>query len=186
MTDVENAQKLEEIGRCAYESICEMVAAYQCDYDRLEELREERSGLVDARDELANEPPGEAEEEFRVAVKAIDEWDAENGEELTELEAAAGECKDADEARQRIEEDALSVEIRSGWTVPGNDMEPEEFCLLLTTGGPAVRIRGELDSNLEPYRAWLEVQDWFLPWTEYVPADKDILLAYASCFYYGG
>ena len=35
----------------------------------------------------------------------------EDAEELKELEAEAGECKDADEARHRIEEDALSVEV---------------------------------------------------------------------------
>ena len=64
-------------------------------------------------------------------------------------------------------------------------MEAAEFCILLTTGGPAVRIRGELDEYNEPRRAWLEVQDWFLPWTEYVCADSDVLLNYARCFYFG-
>lgn len=166
----ENAQKLKEIGRNAYESIAKMVAALQCDYDRLEELRDERDGW---------EPEDNDGQTWAEA-------NPDGAEELEELEKLAGECKDADEARQRIEEGALSVDVRSGWAAPGSDMEPEEFCLLLATGGPAVRIIGELDSNCEPHRARLEVQDWFLPWTEYIPADHDVLLAYANCFYYGG
>lgn len=166
----ENDRKLEGIGRDAYESIAEMVAALQCDYDRLEELRDERDDW---------EPEDNDGQTWAEA-------NPDGADELEELEKLAGGCKDADEARQRIEEGALSVDVRSGWAAPGSDMEPEEFCLLLATGGPAVRIIGELDSNCEPHRARLEVQDWFLPWTEYTPADHDVLLAYANCFYYGG
>jgi hypothetical protein len=98
---------------------------------------------------------------------------------------AALECENEDEeARERIEEDALSVEIRSGWQPLGETLEPAEFCITLTTGGPAVRIIGEL-SDGEPSRARLEVQDWFTPWTEYRAADSDVLLAYCQCFYFG-
>jgi hypothetical protein len=76
--------------------------------------------------------------------------------------------------------------VRSGWYTPGNeDNEPVEFKLLLGTGGPAVQIRGELDANAEPDRAWLEVQDWFKPWTQYHGADQETLLAYCRCFYFG-
>lgn len=148
---------VEEVGAPAYASIVEMVAALECDYDRLEELRDERDEDAEELDEL----------------------------ELAELETAAGECADADEARQRIEKDVLSVEVRSGWTTPGEPMEAEEFCILLTTGGPAVRIRGELDEHNEPYRAWLEVQECGEPWTKYFPANGDTLLTYARCFYFG-
>jgi hypothetical protein len=76
-------------------------------------------------------------------------------------------------------------------------MEWEEFNILLSTGGPAVRIMGELRYG-EPYRAWLEVQDWFTPWTQYYgtnnPDDphswanqpsQDVLLTYARQFYFG-
>ena len=62
--------------------------------------------------------------------------------------------------------------------------KPFEFCILLSTGGPASRIRGELD-NGEPCRAWLEVQDWGTPWTQYFDIEQDTLLAYARCFYFG-
>jgi hypothetical protein len=92
---------------------------------------------------------------------------------------------DSDQARQTIEEDALSVEVRSGWCSPGSEMKAEEFCILLCTGGPAVRIRGELNEYGEPDRAWLECQDWFTPWTQVFDVEQETLLAYARCFYFG-
>lgn len=110
----------------------------------------------------------------------------EDAEELAEMEAAAGDCSDRDEARQTIEEDALSVEVRSDWHTPGDDSEPTDFQILLCTGGPAVRIMGELQQG-EPSRAWLEYQDWGTPWTERLnhDGDHDALLTYARCFYFG-
>lgn len=57
--------------------------------------------------------------------------------------------------------------------------------ILLCTGGPAVRIKGELSDN-EPTRAWLEVQDWFKPWTEYFEAGlSEVLLTYSQQVYFG-
>lgn len=172
----------EKIGKPAFESIAEMVAALQCDYERLEELRDERDGYE--FDEDANgAPDGPGHKNSREA------WAAENpdeAEELRGLEEAAGECGDQGEARERIEEDALSVQVRCGWVTPGEGMSAEEFSILLSTGGPAVRIVGELDAGLEPSRAWLEVQDWGKPWTQYFRADEDTLLAYCRCFYFGG
>lgn len=80
----------------------------------------------------------------------------------------------------------MSVEVRGDWHSPGdNDDGPTDFKILLTTGGPAVQIRGELDEHREPRRAWLEVQDWGKPWTQYFPADQDTLLTYARCFSFG-
>lgn len=177
----EDADKLHKIGKGAYAAIVEMVAALNCDYERLQELTDERQELEDAHND-ADQESENARLEAKLALKA---WDEENAEELAELQEEAGECEDADQARERIQEDALSVEVRSGWTSLGDPLEAEEFCILLTTGGPAVRIRGELNEDGEPARAWLEVQDWFLPWTEYVPADGDVLLDYARCFYFG-
>jgi hypothetical protein len=42
--------------------------------------------------------------------------------------------------------------------------KPSEFMILLCTGGPAVRIRGELDRYSEPEKPRIEYQDWFTPW----------------------
>ena len=63
-------------------------------------------------------------------------------------------------------------------------MEPEEFELLLATGGPAVRIIGELGTFSEPETAILQVQDWFVPWTDYRSDsdEDDALLTYVQHF----
>lgn len=165
-----NTDWAEKIGKPAMASIREMVAALECDYDRLEELREAYADL-EAED-------AEALEELRR------EWTEDNGEEFKELQDAAGECEDREDAERRIHKDAPSVAVRSDWCNVGEeDMTPAEFQILLCTGGPAVRIMGELDGHGEPRRAWLEVQDWGKPWTEYYEPDAaDVLLAYARCF----
>ena len=92
------------------------------------------------------------------------------------------------EAEARITEDALSIEVRDNeWATPGQaEYSPTQFNILLTTGGPALRIMGQLDEWQEPRRAWLEYQDWGTPWTEYHGdnASQDALLTYARCFYF--
>lgn len=93
-----------------------------------------------------------------------------------------------DRATQAIAEDPLSVEVRSGWYTPGSQKpEPEEFTILLCTGGPAVRIRGDLDEHLTPTDPIVEYQDWGTPWTEYHGdnLDRDKLLTYCYQFFYG-
>jgi hypothetical protein len=198
MSNVAETDWVEKIGAPAFESIREMVAALGCDYDRLEELREAKADFEVRSVNGSAEPcpscgVGSGEdhtEECEGGDHKLVGWEAEHpddADELKELEDEAGECKDADEARERILEDALSVEVRSGWVSLGSqgaDMTPEEFNILITTGGPAVRIMGDL-ANGEPHRAWLEVQDWGKPWTEYFPASIDgaaVLLSYARCF----
>lgn len=119
------------------------------------------------------------------------------------LEKCDGCSTDHDDAEQTIHEDALSVQVRSGWYAPSasqEDREPREYEILLCTGGPACRIVGKLGEHNEPESATIEVQDWFQPWTAIRPivgysgkgkarvADYDsepILLAYARCFYFG-
>jgi hypothetical protein len=109
-------------------------------------------------------------------------------EMVTALDSEDVESREG--ALQNILEDPLSIEVRSGWTVLGQGLVAEEFNILLATGGPAVRIVGELDQYKEPARAWLEVQDWFTPWTEYTGGYDggrymETLLTYARCFYFG-
>jgi hypothetical protein len=104
--------------------------------------------------------------------------------------AQKAEDQDAEEgAREAIEQDALSVEVRDGWHAPGSKSEPEEFRILLSTGGPACQIMGELGDHNEPEKAWIEVQDWFQPWTRLdlsdEPKAEEILLTYARAFYWG-
>lgn len=89
---------------------------------------------------------------------------------------------DLEEAEEAIREDPLSVEVRSGWHTPGEEAENEEFRIVLCTGGPAVQIRGELGRWGEADRAWLEFQDWFTSWEEYIPAMSSTLCQYANYF----
>lgn len=92
---------------------------------------------------------------------------------------------DEDEARQAIEDDALEILMRSDWKSYQDDWEAGEYMILLSTGGPACRIVGEL-RNGQPHTARLEHQDWFTPWTELIDGvDHQALLTYARVFYYG-
>ena len=88
-----------------------------------------------------------------------------------------------------MREAPLSVDIREGWKSPGEgaSLEPTEFQILLSTGGPALRVMGELNHG-EPSRCWLEHQDWGTPWTRYFSRSAErasALLWFASLFYYG-
>lgn len=111
-------------------------------------------------------------------------------------ESGADEAMEA--ARTTILEDPLEVTVRTGWHAPGSDADAEEYCILLSTGGPASRIIGELDQFGQPETARLEVQDWGTPWTDAArdamasastleewQAIQPVLLAYAREFYFG-
>jgi len=165
---------IAEVGAPAFSSIAEMVAALNCNFDRLNELRDERTDWVDNVD-------GDADEQARTAADWSAAFPAESAE-LAELETAAGDCADMDDAQQRITEDPLSIRI-FGERVDG-EWEVSSAEILLTTGGPAVLLMVELDEDAEACRAWLKVQDWGKPWTDYCPgADSgEILLAYARQF----
>lgn len=178
--------RAEEQAAAQYSSIVDMLAAVECDYDRLEELRDEREELAEAVED-AEQSEKDGDEERRAAFEAratLAAWESDNAEELAELEAAAGDCTDEEDARQRIQEDPLSVEVRSDWASPGEELTAGEFQILLCTGGPAVRIMGELDRG-EPVRAWLEYQDWGTPWTQYFGARSETLCQYARHFFFG-
>ena len=92
-----------------------------------------------------------------------------------------------EEAEQTIQEDPLSVQVRSGWHMPGEKADNEEFEILLCTGGPAVRIIGELDEHNEPERAKIEFQDWFTSWMDYLldSEEEEDVLTYCRSFYFG-
>jgi hypothetical protein len=92
-----------------------------------------------------------------------------------------------EDAGKRIQEDAFKVMIRSSWHAPGEDSVdvPVEYCILLCTVGPAVRIVGDLNKDGEPVSARIEHQDWFKPfetWVGNCRSVERILLAYARCF----
>lgn len=133
--------------------------------------------------------------------------------EMVAALTAAEESEDysaREDAITAIHEDALSVEVRTGWMpadaysnamsvtglsqekVSRDDLEPfkpAEFRILLCTGGPAVQIRGELSEHGEPEaeKIRLQGQDWFQPWQDAAISgeDRQILARYAQCFYFG-
>ena len=95
-----------------------------------------------------------------------------------------------EDAEKRIHEDALKVMIRSSWHEPGRDSAdvPIEYCIVLCSAGPTVRIVGDLNKHGEPVSARIEHQDWFYPfetWVGNCGSAEKILLAYARCFNFG-
>ena len=91
---------------------------------------------------------------------------------------------------ERAREEALSVEFRSGWCSNFEDAKPEEFKILLSTGGPACQIIGKIDyGSCEPIDIEIQYQDWGTPWTSheisYNQDDYQALEWFCNCFYFG-
>ena len=177
--DKECERAHEETGRCAFESIKEMVE----DLWDWQQAGEEAGWTGPHKDKFGAtyfETDGDdgqtwkwACADWKALCNAYDiepTWSSEEGE-------------------RAIHEDPLrSVLVRDGWREPGKASEStEEYEILLSTGGPATRIRGELDQYNQPKTARLEVQDWFVPWKEWRGEgwSEDVLLDYARCFYFG-
>ena len=95
------------------------------------------------------------------------------------------------DASEAILEHPLSIKVRSDWHTPGDGHnKPTEYAILITYGGPSVRISvritGDLDEHSQPTNAYLQYQGWGIPWqTVYEGIDADTLLKYANQFYFG-
>jgi len=109
----------------------------------------------------------------KAITKAIDE---DNQDKLEQLET-------------EIFESPLSIMIRDGWRTPGVMTEEgaEEYEILLCTGGPAVKIVGEISQFGEPDTAIIQHQDWGTPWIDlFTTTEEDTyLLEYTQRFYFG-
>lgn len=103
---------------------------------------------------------------------------------LEKLEEAETE-DEIEEATRRINESPLSVTVRSGYQKAGQELKAEEYKILLSTGGPAVRIVGRLNEYDEPVTAELQYQDWFEKWKTERNVKEQVLLDYAQYFYFG-
>jgi hypothetical protein len=107
-------------------------------------------------------------------------------DQLARLKAA---CQDSDAAyetvREEIQEAPLSLAVRSHWSELGEPLKPAQFCILLSTGGPGLRIVGELGQFNCPESARMEYQDWGTPWTEYRAIGSGVLDAWAAQFWWG-
>lgn len=178
-TEEDFQTKANEYGKSAIANIREMIEAM--------EHSQECNGTVDCPDcdgtGCANTAPNNEEEDCKTC-QGNGEIECPEGKDSDEPDA----WHDEERARTRIEEDALSVEIRGDWHTPGDEESngATEYNILLTTGGPAARIVGDLDRG-QPTSAVFEFQDWFKPWTEVYAdsADRAVLLKYAQCFYFG-
>ena len=92
-----------------------------------------------------------------------------------------------DSIYEEIVEYPLSVEYRSGWSAHPDDLEPEEFEILLSTGGPATRLYGSLNRFGTPEHIECQFQDWFKPWeTQYTTDAEDSSLLHFASFFIGG
>ena len=109
-----------------------------------------------------------------------------------------GDYTREDEIREQAQDEALSVEFRSGWTSNPEEMKPEEFKILLSTGGPACQIVGKIDyGSCEPIDIEIQYQDWFTPWeplqlnstyadkSPNITSDYEALEWFCNCFYFG-
>ena len=94
------------------------------------------------------------------------------------------------ELQERIRERVLSVEIRTEWHVPGSKadgIDPGEYRITLTFGGPSLEVRGDLSGYNEPNSATVYYRDAFLP-ERALPLDAEragAVLDFAQIFYYG-
>lgn len=179
-------------------SIVAMVAALNCDYDRLEELVEERDELLEAITEAQDDAkdldyydPEEVEERQQALLQAKDDlnkWNLDYVDELEELQAAAGDHKNREEAETAIHEDPLSVQVRSDWYSPGDSESesPAEFCVVLATGGPHAELRGELYGG-QAQSADVYYSDWGTELTRLSVsnAESEALIEYANQMYFG-
>jgi hypothetical protein len=110
-------------------------------------------------------------------------------DEITfDTEKEYDEYHDLEDAERAINDSPLSVQVRSDWEDSKVQFDPYEYNILLSTGGPALRIYGQLDQYNQPDNADLQYQDWFTPWESYYIEDDEkrrCLLEYARRFYFG-
>lgn len=110
-----------------------------------------------------------------------------------------GDYTREDEIREQAQDEALSVQFRSGWTSNPEEMKPEEFKILLSWGGPACQIVGKIDDgSCEPIDIEIQYQDWGTPWEPLqlnsiyaetkilnITSDYEALEWFCNCFYFG-
>jgi hypothetical protein len=124
------------------------------------------------------------------AAKEEDFQDVANKAAHNSIEWMREHLDDEEQCERISSEDALEVSVRGDWHTPGDNegSKPTEYFILLGTGGPASRIRGELNEYAMPTSAEYEYQDWFKPWTtanDLSNEEESTLLEYAQQFWFG-
>lgn len=129
---------------------------------------------------------------------------AELRDMLDEIGRLDGASRESERRREEIEDTArerpLDIEVRGSWHSPGQSTTATKFQIMLTIGGPELRIHGRLNEHGEPERDTLrlEWQDWGTQWTAWTgyftdggdasaerEAYIDVLEWFADLFYYG-
>lgn len=160
MTETNPSHARQEAISCV-ETITSLVAACIADFDRIDELKEER-------DDWLEENPGsflhlnDPRNGGRWAMACPDEAD-----ELAELLEQVGSYESREEVERELREMPLCIEVRSGWVERGRDMEAEEYRIVLSCGGPHCELRGDLDNGSAHgpvrvlYSGWAESGELF-------------------------
>ncbi len=95
---------------------------------------------------------------------------------------------DCERVQVAIDETPLALQVRDDWRSPWEEeTNPVEFLILLSTGGPACRIIGQLNSYGEAFDAEIQHQDWGTGWERLRLNDDDeeALNWFANRFYWG-
>lgn len=131
--------------------------------------------------------PNHAFDNAKGSIESI----VEDFEKITFLESlnvtSNEEEEEIEEIKESILNSALTVEFRSGWSTNFDELEIEEFKILLSWGGPALRVIGELDQYKQCENVKLQFQDWGTYWTNYELTEKEeeSLNWFCNCFYFG-
>src|SRR5690606_26612098 len=91
-----------------------------------------------------------------------------------------------EDVEQAIQEMPLSIEVRSGWVSSVHDFTPNEFRIVLCTGGPHVEIRGDIGLHGEPQ----DVKVFYADWSERGEYDlsdeeREAVQQFCDQFYFG-
>lgn len=179
MSDTAKDQAIAQV-----ESIARMVAALDLDYDRLQELRDDFEAFDGEDKQAAELGRNEFDSDVTTHVDGNLIYAYDVGRELAELESIASDFESADDAQEAIQDDPLSVEVRSDWCAPGETMTAGEFRIVLCTGGPHVELVGDLDQWSQPSRVRVIYKDWGES-GELFDFDHDAVLRYCQQFYFG-
>jgi len=116
------------------------------------------------------------------ALENAKAWMKALKENLQKLDEAPGCGTEYYKIIDELYEEPLEVSFRSGWAPKREELAAEEYLILLTTGGPALRITGALSETGGAYDAKLQYQDWFTPWVDHhlEEEDEQALLQYAN------
>jgi hypothetical protein len=143
---------------------------------------------------MANDFLGKGKKMSEHAIGNAEAWLSNIRDMVAAIGAAeeSGDDKAIEEARDAVQESVLSVMVRDDWHSPGQAHDAVgravEYEILLTTGGPALRIYGQLDGHDQPDdEPHLQWQDWGTPWTPYAlnQAEREAVSAFAGQFYFG-